>query len=481
MATPAPRTPITPAASCRTSRILGDEVDMSAEEKTIIDGEAGHQRRHEMASVDVPPDSEELEKEKTAWDDDFPDGGLRAWLVVAGGVCVTFGTFGFVNTWGVFQAYYQETILSDVAPSTIAWIGSIQYALVFLPGLITGRMFDLGHYRIPQISATVLLLVAAFLTPECKTYWQFLLCQGVAIGLACGFLFGPTIAVISHWFRARRGLAFGILASGSSIGGTVLPITVRKLIPIVGFKWAMRITAFILLAVLTTAVLTLRRRLPPKNVSGGLLNLKAFRYLPYSLYVAASLVSFLGLYTGKYGSSLLTYLEVYGTEIGVSSEFAFYLIPIANATSLIGRVGSGLLTDRFGPLNTLIPCTLVAGIVTFAWPFARSLGSLVVVACIYGIACGVFVGMLPAPVTRMGETEDVGRRSGMLMTVVAAGAVAGPPISGAIRDTTGSFVGVGYYAGGLRVSKLLGSMIVLCVLMMVGVKYASTGKLTGKL
>jgi hypothetical protein len=57
-------------------------------------------------------------------------------------------------------------------------------------------------------------------------------------------------------------------------------------------------TAFILLFVLTIAVLTLRRRLPPKKVAGGLLNLKAFRYLPYSLYVGASLVSFLGLYTG---------------------------------------------------------------------------------------------------------------------------------------------------------------------------------------
>lgn len=41
--------------------------------------------------------------------------------------------------------------------------------------------------------------------------------------------------------RARRGLALGVLASGSSIGGTVLPITVRKLIPIIGFKWAMRV------------------------------------------------------------------------------------------------------------------------------------------------------------------------------------------------------------------------------------------------
>ncbi|KAF8606219.1 MFS general substrate transporter [Ceratobasidium sp. AG-I] len=359
-----------------------------------------------------------------------------------------------------------DQICSQSNHTLSSWIGSIQYALVFLPGLLTGRLFDLGHYHIPQFIAATFVIIGAFLTAECHEYWQFLLCQGIVIGLASGVLFGPTIAVVSHWFRARRGLAFGILASGSSIGGTVLPITVRKLIPMIGFKWAMRVTAFILLLVLTTAVLTLRRRLPPKKVAGGLLNLKAFRHIPYSLYVAASLVAFLGLYT------VLTYLEVYGTEIGVSPDFAFYLIPIANAASLVGRVGSGLLTDHFGPINILIPSTLVAGILTYAWPFAHGTSSLVVVACIYGIACGVYVGMLHAPVAKMGEMEDVGRRTGMLMTVVSVGAVAGPPISGAIRDSTGSFVAVGYYAG---------SMIVFCVLLIAGVKYAALGKFTGKL
>lgn len=144
---------------------------------------------------------------------------------------------------------------------------------------------------------------------------------------------------------------------------------------------------------------------------------------------------------------MLTYLEVYGKEIGISEDFAIYLIPIANAASLIGRVGSGAVSDRIGPLNTLIPSTLIAGVCTYAWPFARDQGSLIGVACIYGTACGVFVGMLATPVAKMGGMEDVGRRTGMLMTVAAIGAVAGPPISGAIRSSTGTFVDVGYYAG----------------------------------
>ena len=47
----------------------------------------------------------------------------------------------------------------------------------------------------------------------------------------------------------------------------------------------------------------------------------------------------------------------------------------------------------------------------------------------------------------MGPVEDVGLRIGMGLTLVTAGVIAGPPISGAIIDSTGSFKNVGYYGG----------------------------------
>ena len=47
----------------------------------------------------------------------------------------------------------------------------------------------------------------------------------------------------------------------------------------------------------------------------------------------------------------------------------------------------------------------------------------------------------------MGKTHDVGVRVGMSMTLVALGAVAWPPISGAINDAIGGFKFVGIYAG----------------------------------
>ena len=51
----------------------------------------------------------------------------------------------------------------------------------------------------------------------------------------------------------------------------------------------------------------------------------------------------------------------------------------------------------------------------------------------------------------MGETQTVGLRVGMFFSILALGALAGPPISGAINDASGGYKAVGYYAGAFPV------------------------------
>ncbi|CAK5267562.1 unnamed protein product [Mycena citricolor] len=415
-------------------------------------------------------------------DDDFPDGGFRAWSVVAGVVAGNSATFGYVNAWGVFQAYYEQNTLNHVNASTMcvpsaastssadfresAWIGSIQYSLIFFPSLITGRLFDLGYFQGPLAVSSVILIAATFLVAQCKEYYQFLLCQGILTGVCCGVIFGPNLGLVGHWFKRKRGLAMGIAASGSSIGGTVFPIATHKLIPLVGFKWTMRICAFMLLFCLAIANLTLRRRLPPKNVAGGLLNLKAFKSASYTIWSISSLVAFLGLYT------VLTYIDVSAQSFGISPEYSFYLIAIANGSSVFGRLGGGIISDRTGPMNVLIPSTLLSAVVTFVWPHVRTQGGLTAIAVIYGMLSGVYVSLFAVPLFELGEISDLGRRTGMTLTMTAIGALAGPPISGAVNTATGGYTAVGYYAG---------SAIVLCVILMLITRHLVLKRLWGKI
>ncbi|KAJ6565981.1 MFS general substrate transporter [Mycena sp. CBHHK59/15] len=422
------------------------------DDSTVINEKSAQLERDEVEKTVAVNDADGAQ----AAESEFPDGGFRAYLVVAG---VRFH-FGYVNAWGVFQAYYEQNLLKDVPPSNIAWIGSIQYSLVFLPGLLTGRLFDLGYFKIPFLLASTLL---------CTQFWHFILCQGLATGLSCGMIFGPTLGIIGHWFKRKRGLAMGFSAMGSSIGGTIFPIATHRLIPLVGFQWTMRICAFILIFTLGFANLTLARRLPPKNVTGGLFNLHAFKSPAFTIYCLSGFVAFLGLYT------VLTYIDVSATTIGVSPDFSFYLVSIANGSSLFGRLAGGIGSDRVGPLNILAPMTLIAAGMTFAWPHAHTKASLIAIAVLYGIVSGTYVSTFPLPIFALGEIGDVGRRTGMSLTIAALGALRGrrSPAPSVPRR------------GGLRLSgimpELIGSTIVLSVLLMVVTRQLVLGKVWGKI
>lgn len=55
---------------------------------------------------------------------------------------------------------------------------------------------------------------------------------------ACGAIFGPMMGILPHWFQKKLGLAYGLTATGSSIGGTLFPIAVKNLIQEVGYASA---------------------------------------------------------------------------------------------------------------------------------------------------------------------------------------------------------------------------------------------------
>ena len=88
---------------------------------------------------------------------------------------------------------------------------------------------------------SVIQIAATVITAECEKFWQLLLCQGFLIGLSCGMIFGPIPAITAQWFKKRRSLAFGINATGASLGGTIIPIAARNLIELVGYVTALRL------------------------------------------------------------------------------------------------------------------------------------------------------------------------------------------------------------------------------------------------
>lgn len=144
----------------------------------------------------------------------------------------------------------------------------------------------------------------------------------------------------------------GIVAAGSSAGGVTLPIMFSRLVPRIGFPWAMRVGALILLVCYVVAMALSRARKPSRKLKSfsQLLDFTGFRDRRYATMAAASFVTNLGIYVPYYyigmcgiirkldGSSLTLPTEPYCKVLDPDTGVTSYLLPLINATSLFGRI-----------------------------------------------------------------------------------------------------------------------------------------------
>ena len=154
---------------------------------------------------------------------DFPDGGFEAWLVILGGWCCLFVSFGWITSIGVFQDYYQGHQLSSYSSSTVSWIPSLQAFSMFIGAPVYGKIFDGYGPRWLLIGGTFFHVFGLMMASISTEYYQFLLSQGLCSALGASAVFYAANNSGSTWFFHRRAFALGILSSGSSLGGVIFP------------------------------------------------------------------------------------------------------------------------------------------------------------------------------------------------------------------------------------------------------------------
>ncbi|KAJ5690172.1 Major facilitator superfamily domain general substrate transporter [Penicillium macrosclerotiorum] len=359
-----------------------------------------------------------------------PNGGSVAWLQVVGAFFLFFNSWGVVNTFGVFQSYYEDILLLKYSASSISWIGTVQGFLLLMAGIIVGPIFDKGHLRPLLLLGTFLVVFGLMMTSLSTKYYQVFLAQGLVVGVGCAFLFLPSVAVVATYFTSRRALATGITAAGGSIGSVIYPIIFHKLIDRLGFGWTTRIIAFIALGTLCVSVAVMKSRLPPPKQSRSMLDPSALKEPPFVIFSLGLFFSFTGLYFPFF------YLPTYFTTfLHSNSNIAFYTIAILNAASVFGRIAPGLIADRIGSLNTALPITFMAAVLAFAWIGIRNEPGTIVFACLYGFASGATVSLPPTILARLTpDMSVVGTRMGMCFAFAALGLLIGNPIAGALLN-----------------------------------------------
>ncbi|RYP13808.1 hypothetical protein DL767_010587 [Monosporascus sp. MG133] len=360
-----------------------------------------------------------------------PDGGIEAWLVAAGGSALFFCCLGFSNSFGSFAEYYLRHQLIGDSPDKIAWIGSLSAFLQFAAGMVIRP-------------AAILYIFAMMMLSLCKEYWQIMLVQGVLMGISMGLLQFPAFAAVSQYFDKKRATALGVVVSGSSIGGIIIPILVSKLLngTALGFGWSVRIIGFLVMPFLAFACIAVKARLPPRTTTFWIMS--AYRESTFVVLIIALFFIFIGMFTP------LFYIPTYAVSRGMNSILAGYLLAILNAASTFGRIIPGVLADKYGRLNMFSSGAIVTGVVIFCMNSATSNAALIVYAIAFGFVSGTIISGASAAFSLCPkDAGDIGTYLGMGMSISALGGLIGPPVNGAFINHYHSFFEVSMFSGAM--------------------------------
>ncbi|KID95136.1 Major facilitator superfamily domain, general substrate transporter, partial [Metarhizium majus ARSEF 297] len=388
---------------------------------------------------------------------DIPNGGVQAWLHVLGAFMLYFNTWGILNTFGAFQTFYSSGTLFTQTSSNISWIGSIQAFLVLFTGFLSGPIYDRGYLRALLLVGSFLIVFGNMMLSLATDYWQVVLAQGVCVGLGSGLIYVPAVAILPTYFNTRLGLAIGLAASGSSIGGMIYPVVFYKLINDIGFGWSVRVLGFIALATLSVPNLVMKMRVKPSKAR-ALLDTSALTDWPFLVFTLATLIGFMGLYT------MFFYLSYYTKARHITSTaLSFYIVTILNAASIFGRTIPNAISDKTGAFNLIGPGAAVVSVIIFGMLGAKSVASVVILAILFGFFSGIFIALPPVCIVRLTQDRTkIGTRMGMAFGIIGLGVFVGGPGGGGILASAGgdNFNGLWIFGG---VASLVSSALFIIV------------------
>ena len=164
------------------------------------------------------------------------------------------------------------------------------------------------------------------MTSLATQYYQFFLAQAIVSGIGSSAVFNSAMSTLVGWFSKRRAAAFGIMFSGSSVAGVILPIMMTKMTESVGFPWALRTVAFLFTALLAVTCATVKSRLPHKPKPFVLHEyFSGFRQPAFVLTVLGAFLFFWGMFLP------FNYIILQARKQGVDPALIPYLLPIMNA------------------------------------------------------------------------------------------------------------------------------------------------------
>jgi MFS family permease len=371
------------------------------------------------------------------------------WYVTAGAFLMMALTCGAFYSFGVFfLPVVTEFGWSRGMTSGVVFVMALTYA-ASVP--VAGLLADRYGFR-PVMAATIGITGLGFvLGGQVDSVWQMYLFIGFLPGLGAGASLALPLSLVSRWFVKRQGMALGIAAAGIGVGGAVLPLLATYLIERFGWR-----TTFVYLGVFVwvsclPVIFWLMREPRPEEAraierkantdsstskTDGLASITlsgALVTLPFWLLFVIFLLSNISL------GLAMTHIAPHAQDSGLSAVAAAGLLSVMGMCSIVGRLLSGGLSDRFGAKPVLFVALLLQGLLILWLIAARTPWMFYAFAVGFSLAYAGNIILIPRLSASIFGVGSMGAIFGGLSVADGLGFAVGPLLAGIIFDISGSY------------------------------------------
>jgi MFS family permease len=364
----------------------------------------------------------------------------QAWIRLV--IIFMMSVIGTAGMWSVviILPNIQNEFELDRAASTYPYVATMfGYGI---GNVIIGRMLDKIGIKKPIIFA-LLLLVTSYLISffAINVFWLSLI--QFFLGFSAAAFFGPMMADISNYFFKRKGLAVSLVASGQHLCGAIWPFLIKGFLLEGDWRNAHLFIALVCSILIPILFCFLGNKLPKMNIKQKSTTQDEDINSKVNLSISNRQIQILLMIAGVLCCVAMSMPQVHivplcidnGYGLAVGTEILSFMLFAAVAS----RVIFGFLSDKIGPIQTLIlGSSLQAISLTMFLPFNSQL-SLYIVAICFGLSQGGIVPIYAVIISKFLPSNEVAERVGWLIFATIIGMSLGGWLSGEIYDFTNSY------------------------------------------
>jgi predicted MFS family arabinose efflux permease len=249
--------------------------------------------------------------------------------------------------------------------------------------------------------------------------------------------------VMSLWFVQRRGLAISLAFTGASMGGVVVTPLLVLLIDRAGFAAAMSIMAALMLAVLVPVVLawigppstdpsdgasirSQQSRSPPGDLSRAML-IRRPAFWTISVPFALALIAQIGF--------IVHQIALLEPKIGRTN--AGFAVSVMTFVAIAGRLGMGLVVDRFDPRRVTAVSLLTQAAALLIILQTDSVPIMLAACGLFGFSVGNLITLPPLIIQREFSVAGFAVVMGLSNAISGTVGSLGPALLGVVEGWSG--------------------------------------------